>query len=59
VKAATAVLTSLHAATYESTNSLIDPEQIVPSKTTEGIPAGAWHHTVPALTIQVIDIPTR
>jgi alpha-L-arabinofuranosidase len=58
-KAATAALTSLHAATYESTNSLIDPEQIVPSKTTEGIPAGTWHHTVPALTIQVIDIPTR
>ncbi len=50
---------SLHAKTYESTNSLADPNQIVPRTSSEAIATGPWKHTVPALTIQVIDIPTR
>jgi alpha-N-arabinofuranosidase len=55
----TASVISLHGASYESTNSISDPDQIVPKTTTDHVPAGVWHHTVPALTIQVIDIPTN
>jgi alpha-L-arabinofuranosidase len=53
----TATVISLHGASYEATNSMTDPDLIVPRTTTDHIPAGVWHHTVPALTIQVIDIP--
>jgi alpha-N-arabinofuranosidase len=55
----TATVITLHAASYEATNSITDPDQIVPKTTTDHVPAGIWHHTVPALTIQVIDIPTH
>jgi len=50
---------SLHAGSYEATNSLQQPNLIVPKTTKAQIPAGSWQHVVPALTIQVIDIPLR
>jgi alpha-N-arabinofuranosidase len=53
----TATVISLHGASYEATNSMADPKQIVPTQYTQSGPAGSWHHIVPALTIQVIDIP--
>ena len=54
-----ASIISLHGSTYEATNSLADPDRIAPKTTTEPVTSGAWHHTVPSLTIQVIDIPMR
>jgi alpha-N-arabinofuranosidase len=53
----TATVISLHGASYAATNSMQDPNLIVPKTTTAHAPAGGWQHTVPALTIQVIDIP--
>jgi alpha-N-arabinofuranosidase len=53
----TATVISLHGASYAATNSMQDPNLIVPKTTTAHVPAGGWQHTVPALTIQVIDIP--
>jgi len=52
-----ALIVSLHGATYQATNTLQQPNLIVPKTTKAQIPAGSWQHTVPALTIQVIDIP--
>jgi alpha-N-arabinofuranosidase len=57
--ARTASVFSLHGGSYEATNSMTDPDLITPKKSTEPVPSGVWHHTVPALTIQVIDIPTH
>jgi len=54
-----ATIVSLHGASYEATNSLQQPNLIVPKTTKAQIPAGSWQHVVPALTIQVIDIPLR
>jgi alpha-L-arabinofuranosidase len=47
---------SLHGATYEATNSLADPNAIHPVESTVSV-GGEWKHTVPPLTIQVVDIP--
>jgi alpha-N-arabinofuranosidase len=58
-KAGEATLTSLHGGSYEATNTLADPDQIVPKKSIEHITSGTWHHTVPALTIQILDIPVK
>ena len=55
----TASINTLHAGSYDATNSISDPNQVTPKQTTERVPAGTWQHTVPPLTIQVIDIPTR
>jgi len=55
----TATVHSLHAASYEATNSLSDPDVITPKTTTEPIASAAWKHTVPPLTIQVIDVPIK
>ncbi len=54
-----AAVTSLHAHTYEATNSLTAPNLIEPVTSTARLPAGTWNHIVPALTIEVIDIPVR
>jgi alpha-N-arabinofuranosidase len=48
---------SLHAATYDATNSISDPEAIHPVESTVPVSGGDWNHTVPALTIEVIDLP--
>jgi alpha-N-arabinofuranosidase len=58
-KARTAAITSLHASTYEATNSISDPDRIAPKMSAETIPADSWKHTVPALTIQVLDVPLK
>jgi alpha-N-arabinofuranosidase len=55
----TASVTSLHADSYEATNSMQNPNLIVPAATTAHIGGEMWQHKVPALTIQVIDIPIR
>jgi alpha-N-arabinofuranosidase len=55
--ARTATVTSLHGASYEATNSMQDPDLIAPKTAGIQIPAGIWQYTVPALTIQVIEIP--
>ncbi len=53
----TATVNSLHAATYAATNSITAPDLIHPVPTRAAVPGPHWHHTVPALTIEVIDIP--
>jgi alpha-N-arabinofuranosidase len=53
----TAAITSLHAATFEATNSINDPNAIHPIESTVIISGNRWLHTTPALTIEVIDIP--
>ncbi len=58
-KAHSATVNSLHAGSYDATNSLTDPDAVTPKKSTEAIPAASWKHNVPALTIQVIDIPLK
>jgi alpha-N-arabinofuranosidase len=59
MKARTATVVSLHGSTYEATNSMSDPARITPQTKTETVSAGPWRHTVPALTIEVIDIPLK
>jgi alpha-N-arabinofuranosidase len=54
-----AKMNSLHAASYEATNSLHDPNFIHPVESAVSVSGGTWQHTVPALTIEVMDIPLR
>ena len=53
----TARVTSLHGATFEATNSITNPDAIHPVESNVPVSGNNWRHTVPALTIQVIDIP--
>jgi len=55
----TAKMSSLHAATYEATNTLNDPNFVHPVDAAVHVSGGSWKHTVPALTIEVLDIPLR
>ncbi len=55
----TASVNTLHAATYEATNSITDPNAIAPRTSTEPVTASAWKHTVAPLTIQIIDVPLK
>ena len=59
LKAHAASVISLHASTYDATNSMTDPGLITPKTTTESFTSSNWRHTVPALTIQVIDLPLK
>ena len=52
-----AKLTSLHGATFEATNTMSKPEEIHPVASTIAVSGAAWKHTVPALTIEVVDLP--
>ncbi len=52
-------MSSLHGASYEVTNSVSDPNFIHPVESTVRVPGGEWKHAVPALTIEVMDIPLR
>jgi alpha-L-arabinofuranosidase len=54
-----AKLTSLHAATYEATNSINAPEAIHPVESAVSIPSGLWTYTVPALMIEILGVPLR
>ena len=53
----TARVSTLHATTYEATNTIQDPQFIHPVDSTVKVPAETWKHSVPGLTIEVIDIP--
>jgi len=55
-KAGVAKMYSLHAGNFQATNSITKPELIMPVESTVQIAA---QHTVPAYTIQVIDIPLQ
>lgn len=57
VDGAIASISSLHAPTYQATNTIAAPDAILPVAHTEPVPGGDWSHTVPPLTIEVIDIP--
>jgi alpha-N-arabinofuranosidase len=50
---------SLHAGSYEATNSITNPEVIHPVESAVRLPGGPWKHAVPALSIEVLDIPLR
>ena len=49
-------MVTLRGATYQATNSATDPDAIHPEQSTVSVPSGVWNHTVPALTIEVIDV---
>ncbi|HEV2576821.1 MAG TPA: alpha-L-arabinofuranosidase C-terminal domain-containing protein [Acidobacteriaceae bacterium] len=53
----TARLYTLHAASYEATNTISDPEFIHPVESTLKLSMETWKHAIPGLTIEVIDIP--
>src|SRR5580658_8108054 len=55
----TAEVNSLHGASYQATNSIDNPEFIHPVKSTMRASGPEMQHTVPPLTIEVIDIPLR
>ena len=57
-KASNATLYSLHAATYAATNTITTPEAIHPTQSSL-TPTGLTTHTIPPLTIEVIDIPIK
>ena len=59
VKSAEAEVNTLHAASYQATNSIDDPEFIRPVKSTMRVSGPEMQHTVAPLTIEVIDIPLR
>lgn len=52
-------MTSLHGATFEATNSMDRPAAIRPVTSPVSVTGGMWRHRVPALTIEVIDVPLR
>ena len=56
-EAVSARVYSLHAPSFDATNSLRDPDAIRPVHSTVAVPAGSFDHRVPALTIEVLDIP--
>ena len=49
-------LTTLHGATTKDTNSITDPKHIVPTVTHATGVSSSFHHTVPAYSIQILDI---
>lgn len=55
----TATMNSLHANTFEATNSITNPNLIHPVTSTPKVTGAHWNHTVPALTIEVIDVPLK
>jgi alpha-N-arabinofuranosidase len=54
-----ATVYSLHGATFEATNTLQDPVAIHPLQSTLHFTGATLKHTVPALTIEVIDLPLQ
>jgi alpha-L-arabinofuranosidase len=55
--ARTATVISLHGATFEATNTINDSEAIHPIESMVSISDSHWTHTVPPLSIEVIDVP--
>jgi alpha-N-arabinofuranosidase len=54
-----AELNTLHAATFEATNSIAAPEAIHPVTSTLHFSGAKLEHTVAPLTIEVIDVPLK
>jgi alpha-N-arabinofuranosidase len=52
----TAKVFSLHAASFEATNTITQPESIKPQESTATIAGRHTSHTVPPYTIQVLDV---
>ena len=52
-------ISTLHASTYQATNSIEHPDLIRPVTSTAKIHGGGWTPTVPPLSIEVIDVPLR
>jgi alpha-L-arabinofuranosidase len=50
-------VTTLHGTTFEATNTLNDPDAIHPTASVSSVTNGNLSRTIPALTIEVIDIP--
>jgi alpha-N-arabinofuranosidase len=50
---------SLHAATFQETNSITDPDRVKPSTAPLSFTGPTLTHTVPPLTIEILDIPTK
>ena len=59
VEAAEAAVSSLHGASFEATNTIENPEFIHPVQSRLRVHGPQMEHTVPPMTIQVIDIPLR
>jgi alpha-N-arabinofuranosidase len=57
--APTAKLVSLNARDTQATNTIDDPDQIVPVESTLNNVSGHLHHTVPGYSIQVIEFSER
>jgi alpha-L-arabinofuranosidase len=58
-KAGTAKMWTLHAGSFAATNSIAEPDAIKPRGSMLQVSAAAMRHTVPAYTIEVIDIPVK
>ena len=54
--ARTAQVQSLHAATFQATNSITDPDAIRPVSSSAKLHTGQQSYIIPALTIQVLDV---
>ena len=50
---------SLHAATFEATNTITDPVAIHPVESTLRFTGAVWRHIVPAYTIEVVDVVVK
>jgi alpha-L-arabinofuranosidase len=50
---------SLHGATFQATNTITDPTAIHPVDSTLRFSGAVVKHTVPAYTIEVVDIPVK
>jgi alpha-L-arabinofuranosidase len=50
---------SLHAADNWATNTIDQPNQIVPTQLTVRIPSGSFTYELPPNTIQIIEVPLR
>jgi len=51
-----ASISSLHGGSFLATNSLTEPDVIKPVETQASFTGATWQHTVPALTIEVVDV---
>jgi alpha-N-arabinofuranosidase len=51
-----AKLASLHAGSYEATNTITEPSVVHPLLSSSQVSGSSWSHTVPALTIQTVDV---
>ncbi len=59
VHGGSAQMSSLHAATRWATNSIQTPDAIKPVQSTVHVVEGPWKHTIPANSIEVLDIPLK